>query len=111
MTSRFILRIYPRTGRVLGLCLLVCTSADSQSVLTGRVSDAESGKPLESANVFLSSTTIGTGTSPDGTYRLVNVPSGVLLLVASRVGYTLSTVDSRLQFLHEVRDLIAAELS
>jgi len=53
MRCYLIIRVYPRAGRVLGLCLLVCASADAQSVLTGRLSDAESGKPLENANVSL----------------------------------------------------------
>ena len=65
--------------------------AQSRSTVFGRVTDAESRAPLENVNVFLSSTTIGTATGPNGTYRLTNIPIGVFQLVCSRVGHTLES--------------------
>jgi hypothetical protein len=42
---------------------------------------------VANTNVYLSSSTIGTNTGPDGKYVLANIRSGVFQLVASRVGY------------------------
>lgn len=53
----------------------------------GRVTDAQTGAPLANTNVYLSSTTIGTNTGPDGAYTLPNIPRGIYQIVASRVGH------------------------
>ncbi|MDI6767239.1 MAG: carboxypeptidase-like regulatory domain-containing protein [Bacteroidota bacterium] len=58
-----------------------------KSIVTGRVSDAESGDFLDNVNVFLSFTTIGTSTAKDGSFKLTNIPVGVFDLVVSRIGY------------------------
>jgi len=60
---------------------------DSKSIVTGKISDAETGEMLENVNVFLSFTTIGTSTAEDGSFKLTNIPVGVFDLVISRVGY------------------------
>jgi hypothetical protein len=71
------------------LVLLAPPGAWTQSGghISGRVIDKESGRPLESANVFLSNTTRGSVTGPAGTYVLEGVPPGGYQLVASLVGY------------------------
>ena len=73
------------------LCMLVqnrsLAQQETKNVLTGRLVDAESGLPLPSANVYLSYTTIGAVTSPDGKFRITNIPTGVYDLVASLLGY------------------------
>lgn len=62
-------------------------SAEIRGTVTGTVTDAETGAPLVNTNVYLSSTTIGTNTGPDGRYTLTNIPPGVFQVVASRVGH------------------------
>jgi hypothetical protein len=59
----------------------------ARGTLMGIVTDAATGTPLGNTNVYLSSTMIGTTTGPDGTFTLSNIPSGVFLAVASRVGH------------------------
>lgn len=58
--------------------------------LSGHVVDRESGRALESANVFLSNTLRGTVTGPDGSYLLPGIKPGNYQLVASRVGYVVA---------------------
>lgn len=53
--------------------------------ISGRITDALSGDPLGSVNVFLSGTTRGAFTAPDGRYLLADVPAGHYQIVASRV--------------------------
>ncbi|MCP4725117.1 MAG: GWxTD domain-containing protein [bacterium] len=57
------------------------------SILSGRVTDKETGEPLILANVYLANTTIGASTDEDGLYLIRNIPHGVYDLVVSYVGY------------------------
>lgn len=59
----------------------------AQAVATGRIVDANTGKPLSGAHVFLSGTKIGTATNPNGQYRLRRIPPGGHRLVVSMIGY------------------------
>jgi len=59
----------------------------SQSILLGKVINAETKEPLVSASVFLSNTSIGVTTSKNGTFKLSNIPNGKSNLVVSFVGY------------------------
>ena len=62
-------------------------SAQQTGVLAGRVTDAGSQKPLESANVRIVGSSIGTSTKDDGTFRLDGIPSGNVTLIVSFIGY------------------------
>jgi len=62
-----------------------------RGTVMGSVKDAETGAPLRNTNVYLSSTTIGTNTGPDGMYVLTNIPPGIYQVVASRVGHRLKS--------------------
>jgi len=68
-------------------CVPGALSGEILGTVTGSVRDAETGAPLVNTNVYLSSTTIGTNTGPDGRYMLTNIPPGVFQIVASRVGH------------------------
>jgi len=57
------------------------------AALAGRISDAETGNPVENAIVFLANTPIGTSSVTDGTFRISFVPAGVFQMVVARVGY------------------------
>lgn len=56
---------------LLLLFLLVCTGAEGQQVLRGRVIDAETKEPLKWANVLIVGTTTGTTTDTLGEFSLV----------------------------------------
>jgi hypothetical protein len=58
-----------------------------QATLVGTVTDAETGEPLASVNVFIATSTRGTTTDADGRFRLTGVPLGAQRLYVSRIGY------------------------
>ena len=74
---------------IAALCAVSFSPAQQETgrVITGSVSDAETGLALENVNVYLSMTMIGTSTSASGAFRLANVPAGLYDMVISRVGY------------------------
>lgn len=78
-------------GKILILaCLLVPFAGTAQTVVSGKVLDANSGDPIPFANVLFTGTSIGITTDFDGNYTLrTNMP--VDSLHASYVGYNPKT--------------------
>ena len=79
-------------GGFVGLCVLLlsATSAAAQAgtgAVVGRVTDAQSGAPLEGAEVVV----VGHGRSAlsrsDGSYVILGVPPGTVTVRAERFGY------------------------
>lgn len=77
-----------------GLCLAVLASlaftsaaAAQTGTVTGQVTDAASGRPLESAQVYIEGTALGTLTNSTGRYLFVNAPAGSHTVIAELVGY------------------------
>lgn len=89
-----------RTFAVASLAFFLCEFASAQlkgaATLKGHVADADSGRPLENAIVFLTNTPIGASTQPDGSFTLDNIPPGDYGLVISRVGYIRQSLHVRL---------------
>lgn len=72
---------------LLALVLLFCIhAASAQTRITGRVTDATSGSPLEGVSVKVKSSKAGTTTNKDGVFSIQASPPDVL--VFSYVGYT-----------------------
>jgi hypothetical protein len=55
--------------------------------ISGRIIDADSGKPVGDAIVFLSHTPLGISSRNDGRFVIANIPVGNYQLVISHVGY------------------------
>ena len=77
-----------------GLCLAFVASlafapgaAAQTGTITGQVTDAASGRPLESAQVYIEGTALGTLTNSSGNYLFVNAPVGAQTVIAELVGY------------------------
>ncbi len=62
------------------------SSTQPVGVISGRVLEMNSRKPLESSNILLKGTTTGTSSAKDGTFR-VSVPSGPQTIVVTYVGF------------------------
>lgn len=60
---------------------------DSTVIISGRVTDTQSGKPLQDVNVYLYGTTSGEATDSAGYYQFRTAQLGSRQLVASFVGY------------------------
>ncbi len=77
-----------------GLCLALMAglafasaAAAQTGTVTGQVTDAASGRPLESAQVYIEGTALGTLTNSAGRYLFVNAPAGEHTVIAELVGY------------------------
>jgi iron complex outermembrane receptor protein len=73
-----------------GLAALACAApawAQSTGIISGRVVDRQSQRPVASVQVRIVGTTRGAQTDESGAYRIVNVPTGVSQVVAQRIGY------------------------
>jgi TonB-linked SusC/RagA family outer membrane protein len=80
------------TWRVGALAVLLALAAPheadaQQGRITGTVTDAETGAPLGSVQVFVQGTSSGGLTNSSGVYTLENVPVGTHTLIAQRIGY------------------------
>ncbi len=56
--------------------------------VTGRVTDAKTGKAIPNVSVFLAGTRWRATTGEDGAYRLTDVAAGTYTLAVSRIGYS-----------------------
>ena len=68
--------------------------------IAGKVTDAQSGGPLESVTIAVQGTQLGAITGPDGTYRIARVPNGSHVVTARRIGFgagtrTVTTTDGQ----------------
>ncbi len=72
---------------VLFLGIFQLTVASAQRVLTGKVLDAATHKPIPLVNVFLSNTSVGTVTDDNGVFNIQRFPDGRYDLIVSCVGY------------------------
>lgn len=63
----------------------------TQATLSGRVTEADGGRPVESAQVFIVGTTIGQLTSADGRYVFRNLAPGTVQVRVMRVPYQAQT--------------------
>lgn len=61
--------------------------ATVSAVITGKVFEARTGKPLAGVNLYLEGEKIGTSSDLDGNYTILNVPTGTHELVVSMLGY------------------------
>ncbi len=70
--------------------------AAPQFVISGQIKDAVTKLPLQSVNVFLANTTLGSITDADGRYTIRGVPVGTHELVASLLGYEVQKISVRI---------------
>lgn len=91
MTVRFSLTYDMATKHVS--CILVCLLSASLAfpqqahTLSGKVLDAQSGRPLSSISVYLDNTSIGTSTNDNGEFSLGHIPPAKYKLVVSGISF------------------------
>jgi outer membrane receptor protein involved in Fe transport len=60
--------------------------------LSGTVRNAETGKPLSGANVYIEGTRLGAATDLNGDFYIINIPAGRYTVTTSSMGYQSVTV-------------------
>lgn len=84
---RNVVRRYRRAAGLALLAVTVPLVAEAQGRITGTVTDAETGAPLTSVQVYVAGTSRGGLTNQNGVYTLDDVPAGTHVVVAQRIGY------------------------
>ncbi len=74
---------------IAAIALLLCVppAAAQTRTVTGTVTDAQTGQPVEAARVAVRGTTLGANTAANGTFTIGNVPEGAVTLNIRRIGY------------------------
>ncbi|MCK9162764.1 MAG: carboxypeptidase-like regulatory domain-containing protein [Bacteroidales bacterium] len=67
--------------------ILAQASASKIGVVTGKVVNKNTNKPISNANVMVLGTTIGSSTNDEGYFEVKDVPCGFIRVVVSVVGY------------------------
>ena len=82
---------------VLCFWVMVGMCQPNEIVLTGKVTDKESGVALQGISVYVNNTTYSTQTEKDGSFRLAHIPLSNFELVFSAVNYETQTlgIDTR----------------
>src|SRR5258708_4746046 len=76
------------------VCAFLCFaafSAFSQNVLSGKITDTLSQKPLEGAVVYIVDLKVASQAGPDGVYTLNKLPKGTFLVEVHLLGYATKT--------------------
>ena len=93
------MKIYVIKKRVLTVCLsflLAASALISQAqdlVITGKITDAESGQGLPGASILVVGTTSGTVTDAEGNFSLSVASNSSIKIAISFIGYASTVVD------------------
>ena len=72
---------------VIVLCVATSNAQSQSNIITGQITDSETGTPLTGVHVFLSSRLQGTTTNEEGVYELIGLEPGSYKVVASIIGF------------------------
>ena len=91
-TTQYMGKKYFLTGVFIILTLFTERSnAQNTFSISGTVSDEQTEEPIAGAQIFLNGTTIGTTSNGDGYFELYGIPTGIFEVVASFLGYEISS--------------------
>ena len=87
---------------ILVIIFILCgCMAHAQRMLSGHVTDKETGESLPGATVFLPDLKSGTVTDKDGLYKLRNLPNSNIVVQVSYIGYKAEVTKVDLGEVHE----------
>jgi len=75
------------------LSLSYQVAAQSGGKIVGEVTDAESGQPLIGCSIFIENIMLGDATDTDGSYLILNIPSGTHTIKVQMVGYNSQVIE------------------
>ncbi|MFI5311766.1 MAG: TonB-dependent receptor domain-containing protein [Gemmatimonadales bacterium] len=93
MVGRFVSRL----SAIVAFVVMAAGAAAQTGTISGKVTDAATGRPIAGANVQVvaGARTAGTAAaSEDGSYRVTGLPPGTYAVAASKVGYTLKRAEN-----------------
>ena len=73
---------------IFSACVLAAPLPAQTGRITGTVTDSATAQPVAAADVIVVGTSHRTKTGSDGTFTLTDVPAGVHVVDARRIGYT-----------------------
>jgi TonB-linked SusC/RagA family outer membrane protein len=76
------------TAGLFAFAVVSAAAQEGNGRIVGTVTDAESGRPLSGAQVYLDGTTLGVLTSSEGRYTLPNVRPGRYTVMVQIIGYS-----------------------
>jgi len=84
--------------KIIFLTLLIISTISAKSgIISGKVTDIQTGEPLIGANIIIMNTNWGAATDVSGLFTIRTIPPGVYSLRASYVGYApMSVTDIKL---------------
>ncbi|MEO5591861.1 MAG: TonB-dependent receptor [Chitinophagaceae bacterium] len=74
---------------------IVTKPLNGKGALTGTITDAKTGQPLQGASIYFHDLKLGTSTNVKGMYKIQNIPQGKYLVEISFLGYAsvVETID------------------
>ncbi len=82
---------------ILIFCTLILMSsqaaAQSGGKIVGKITDASTGQPLVGCSIFIENIMLGDATDEDGTYLILNIPSGTHNVRVKMLGYNTQVVE------------------
>ena len=108
--NSFVVRLLSVCGIALAIAALTASPAAAQTgKLTGVVTDAATGQPIEGVQVVLQGTGYGGLTQANGRFFIIAIPPGTYTVTARRIGY--QTTQEQTQILIDVTRTINFQLN
>jgi len=83
-----------RAAALLLLAVVPSVAHAQRGKLTGVITDAASGAPIDGAQIVIEGTGLGALTQENGRFFILNVPVGVYAVTARRIGYPVLLVSA-----------------
>jgi len=80
------------TGGETAVSVLAFNVTKGKSVITGKIIDPNTQQPVSSGTIAVQGTTISTVINPDGSFTLINVPSGSQTLIVNAPNHEFITI-------------------
>ncbi|OGU55894.1 MAG: hypothetical protein A2V66_18240 [Ignavibacteria bacterium RBG_13_36_8] len=85
---------------LISLSLLIQVNLSAQVttkfIIFGKVTDTDTGKPIENVNIYLAYSSVVTTTNNNGLFNIKNLLPGTYHLIISHIGYEIQTIKVRL---------------
>ena len=72
---------------IIKISILLNIVLSQSSIIVGTIKDSNNQYPLVGANIFIKGTSLGTASSDNGIYEIVNISAGTYTLKATYIGY------------------------